>query len=122
MIGSLAKNLMQKVVHFAGDAAKAVTISILVSSDYDPETGAMTEVRTSVPVGKALMGQVSSADVAKHRLENTSHKATIAMADYSGVDLPEPSDKILIDGSPWLVDKVIIGSMNQSITLFVCEA
>jgi hypothetical protein len=98
---------------------------LLLSSDYDPETGAITENRQEVLIGTALMGQVSTADVAKYRLENTSHKATIAMADYEAngsPELPDANDKVLINGSPWQVDKVLIGSMNQSITLFICES
>lgn len=124
MIGSLAKTLMQKAVAFSGDAAKPVTISILNSTDYDTETGTVSETRTDVLIGRALLGRVSEMDSKKYQLTNTTHKAIVAMLDYEAAgspDLPEAEDRVLIDGVVFEVDRIVVGSMGQSILLFICE-
>lgn len=125
MIGTLAKTLMKKAIKFAGDGVKSVTVSLLASSEYDPETGAFVTVNNNFDIGKALMGQITEAESAKYKLTATTHKATVAMLDYEAngsPTLPDTSDRILIDNKPWLIDKVRFGSMNQSITFYVCEA
>lgn len=125
MIGNLSKTLMKKAIRFAGDGTKSVTVSLLASSVYDPETGDYTAVNTDLVIGPALMGQVTETESTKYKLTTTTHKATVAMLDYEAngsPTLPEASDRILIDGKPWLIDKVRFGSMNQSITFYVCEA
>lgn len=124
MIGSLSKVLMQKAVAFAGDATKPVTFTILNSTDYDPETGAIVKTETEVNVAKALMGRVTEADSKKYALTNTSHKVIVAMADYKATGLealPEAEDTVLVNGIRYVVDKVVLGSMEHSLILFICE-
>jgi len=125
MVGSLARTLMKKAIRFAGDGAKSVTVSLLASSEYDPETGEFVTINNDFTIGPALMGQVTESESVKYRLTTTTHKATVAMLDYEAngsPTLPESSDRILIDSKPWLIDKVRFGSMNQSITFYICEA
>lgn len=125
MIGSLARTLMKKAIQLAGDGTQEVSITILGDVVYDPATGEYTRSDSTMPIGRGLMGQVSEAEVAKYRLENTTHKATVSMVDYEASgspQLPETSDRLLIDGVVWLVDKVRFGSMNQHICFYVCEA
>jgi len=125
MMGSLAKSLMKKAVALAGDGTKPCTIQILNSADFDPDTGVITRSDSSYSLGMAIVGVVSEAEIAKHRLTATSHKAVLAMLDYEAggaPQLPETSDRILLDGKAWIVDKVRIGSMNQSIIFYVSEA
>jgi hypothetical protein len=48
----------------------------------------------------------------------------VAYADYEANGspvLPEPEDRISIAAKEWIIDKVVIGSMDQSIKFFVCE-
>lgn len=124
MVGSLAKTLMKTAIRFAGDGTKTVTVSILASSTYDPETGEYIAVNTDLLVGPALMGQITEAESTKYKLTTATNKATVAMLDYEAngsPDLPETSDRILIDGKEWLIDKVRFGSMNQSICFYISE-
>lgn len=124
MIGSLSKTLMQKAVAFAGDGTKPVTFTILNSTDYDPETGTFVATQTEVNVSRALMGRVTEADSKKYALTNTTHKVTVAMADYLATDLPhlpEAEDNVKINDILYVVDKVVIGSMDHSLILFICE-
>lgn len=124
MIGSLSKTLMQKAVAFAGDGAKPVSISILTSTDYDTETGEVITTRTEVPIGRALLGRISEADSKKLQLTNTTHKVIIAMNDYTAAgspELPQSEDDILVGGVLYTVDRVVKGSMDQSLIFYICE-
>lgn len=125
MMGSLARSLMKKAVAIAGDGTKEVTISVLLSADFDPDTGDVIRSDSSYSLGRAIVGVVGEAEVAKFRLTATTHKAVVAMLDYEASgspQLPQTSDRILLAGKPWIIDKVRFGSMNQSIIFFVSEA
>jgi len=125
MMGSLARTLMNRAIAIAGDGTKDVSISLLLGSTYDPATGTYTADEDIRMIGRAVMGMISESEVNKYRLTNTTHKAVIAMVAYESAGnppLPDPQDKILIDGKQWLIDKVQVGSMNQSIAFYVCEA
>ena len=125
MVGSLSRILMKRAINFAGDGTKPVTLTILESTSYDPETGETTRSDSNYSLGRAIVGVVSEGEVAKHRLTATTHKAVVAMLDYEASgspQLPKTSDTILLDTKPWLVDKVVFGSMNQSVIFYVSEA
>lgn len=123
MIGSLARQLMQQAVAFAGDATRSLDFTILNSTDYDPETGTPVYTRTNIRVGRALLGRISEADAKKYALTTTTHKATVAMIDYEAAGSPvaEAEDEVLIGGKVFAIEKVVIGSMNQSVIFYVCE-
>jgi hypothetical protein len=124
-MGSIARRMMKKVVQVAGDATRAATISLLTAAIYDPVTGTMVRTDTPYLLGSAIVGVISDADMKKFNLQSTTHKAVLAMLDYEASgspELPKAQDRILLDGTTWLIDKVIIGSMNQSIVFFVSSA
>lgn len=124
MMGSLAKALMQKAVRIAGDAAKDVEIKVFGGAAYDPATGKSTRTDTLFPIGRGILSRITEEDVAKFNLTKTTHKVTVATADYEAngsPTLPGPEDRILIAGKEWLINKVVLGSMEQSIKLFICE-
>jgi hypothetical protein len=125
MIGSLSRNLMKKAVQIAGNGTKPVTLTIVGPATYDPVTGEHTRTDITVAIGRAILGKVSEAEVAKFKLTTTSHSATVAMLDYEAAGsptLPDTNDRILIDGIAWMIEKIVYGSMNQSIKFYVCEA
>lgn len=125
MMGSLAKSLMKKAVAIAGNGTKKITLTIIGPASYDPETGEHTRTDIAVPLGNAIMGRVSEAEVAKFKLTSTTHSATVAMLDYQAAGsptLPDTNDRVLIDGVEWMIEKIVTGSMGQSIKFYVCEA
>ena len=124
MLGSLAKTLMQKAVRIAGDAAKDVDIVLLGTPVYDPETGTATRTDETFPIGRGILARITEEDVKKFNLVKTTHKVTVAYADYEAngaPELPTANDRVSIGGKEWLIDKVVVGSMDQSLKFFVCE-
>lgn len=126
MMGNIARKMMQRVIKIAGnDATAEATISLLTGTVYDTHTGVMTRTDVPVKLGRAIVGVVSDADVAKFGLQSTTHKAVVAMLDYEASGspkLPKAQDRILLNDKPWLLNKVVVGSLNQSLVFFVSEA
>jgi hypothetical protein len=124
MIGSLAKTLMQRAVRIAGDAAKDVQIVLLGPSVYDPVTGTSTRADETFTIGRGILARITEEDVAKYKLTKTTHKVTVAYEDYEAngaPELPTANDRVLIAGKEWMIDKIVTGSMEQSLKFFVCE-
>lgn len=124
MMGSIAKAMMQKAVRIAGDGAKMVEIKLFGIATYDPATGKSVKTEEIVPIGRGIVSRITEEDVARFNLTKTTHKVVVAYADYEkngAPELPTPEDRVTIAGKEWLIDKVVIGSMDQSIKFFVCE-
>lgn len=122
-LGTLAKSLMDKMIVAAGDGAVDVSVILLESVTYTPD-GDFTRTDITVPLGKALKGNVSEAQVAKYGLTSTSHAFLISTKAWeaAGARDPDTYDSAIIGGVKWRIEKIVYGSFGESYLIFACLA
>lgn len=116
---TLAGALMRNLTHrWSGDAAVSVVVRYYsAASSYDPTTGKTLNVfQDSAPL-KTIPQAVTEEDRVRYNIQTSSRKVEIASADLTTI--PDTTARIVLGGVEYIIEKVVLKSLDSHVTLFV---